>query len=162
MAESSTATKTDLSNADQADMTIKSYCGWAAGAGLIPLPYVDLAAIIGVQMKMLNDLSKLYDTPFKENAGKSAVSALLVTAIPSGYAGAAASSVKMIPGIGTLLGAAVVPGAAAAATYAIGKVFKQHFESGGTMLTFDAEKMREHFQAEFDSAKSSSRKTTSS
>jgi uncharacterized protein (DUF697 family) len=137
---------------DEADRIIKLYCRWAAGAGLIPLPYIDLAAILGVQMKMLSDMSKLYDIPFSANAGKSAASALLVTVLPSGFAASAGSLVKMVPGIGTLLGAAVAPAAGFAATYAIGKVFKQHFESGGTMLTFDADKMREHFKAEFESA----------
>lgn len=161
MAESvAVASENNLSHAEQADRIIKSYSGWAAGAGLIPFPFIDLAAIIGVQMKMLNELSKLYGTAFIENAGKSAVTTLLITVVPSGYAGAAASSVKLIPGVGTILGAAVVPGAAAAATYAIGKLFKQHFETGGTMLTFDADKMREHFKAEFEAAKSPSRKAS--
>jgi membrane protein YqaA with SNARE-associated domain len=32
-----------------------------------------------------------------------------------------------------------------ATTYAIGSVFAQHFESGGTLLDFDAKKMRSYF-----------------
>jgi hypothetical protein len=32
-----------------------------------------------------------------------------------------------------------------ASTYALGKVFIQHFESGGTFLDFDPEKVKEHF-----------------
>ena len=35
-------------------------------------------------------------------------------------------------------------------TWALGRVFIQHFESGGTFLNFDAEKVREHFKAEFE------------
>jgi hypothetical protein len=30
-------------------------------------------------------------------------------------------------------------------TYAIGKVFVQHFESGGTLLDFQPEKMRKYY-----------------
>ncbi|MEZ5671856.1 MAG: hypothetical protein R3E08_05540 [Thiotrichaceae bacterium] len=40
-----------------------------------------------------------------------------------------------------------------AATYAIDKVFVQHFESGGTFLDFDPEAVREHFAAEFAKGK---------
>jgi uncharacterized protein (DUF697 family) len=155
-----TAEATTLSKHDEADRIIKTYSAWAAGAGLIPLPYIDLAAILGIQMKMLSDMSKLYQTPFSANAGKSAVSALLLTVLPSGFASSAASMIKAIPGVGMLLGAAVAPAAGFAATYAIGSVFKQHFESGGTMLSFDAEKMREHFRAEFERAHASKKSSS--
>jgi hypothetical protein len=33
-----------------------------------------------------------------------------------------------------------------ASTYALGRIFIQHFNSGGTFLTFDAEKVQEHFR----------------
>ena len=41
-----------------------------------------------------------------------------------------------------------------ATTYAVGKVFTQHFESGGTFLTFDAAKVREYFETQFKEGKS--------
>jgi hypothetical protein len=32
-------------------------------------------------------------------------------------------------------------------------VFSQHFETGGTLLDMDADKLRMHFKAEFETAK---------
>ncbi|MCI5165392.1 MAG: GTPase, partial [Candidatus Electrothrix sp. GM3_4] len=37
------------------------------------------------------------------------------------------------------------PATAEAVTYAVGKVFHQHFASGGTFLTFDPDKVREYY-----------------
>jgi hypothetical protein len=36
-----------------------------------------------------------------------------------------------------------------ASTYAVGSVFIQHFETGGTLLTFDAEKVRDFYAQQF-------------
>jgi len=35
----------------------------------------------------------------------------------------------------------------------VGKVFVQHFESGGTFLSFDPEKVRSHFEEELKMGK---------
>ena len=35
-------------------------------------------------------------------------------------------------------------------TWALGKVFIQHFESGGTFLDFDPEEVKEYFKAQFE------------
>ena len=40
-----------------------------------------------------------------------------------------------------------------ASTYAIGKVFVQHFESGGTILTFDPQRVREYYEQQFEKGK---------
>ncbi|MBB5516323.1 uncharacterized protein (DUF697 family) [Rubricella aquisinus] len=149
-------TEESQTNQDAAKAIVKTYMGWSAGAALIPMPYVDLAAITGIQVKMIADLSDQYDMPFRKSAAKTAVAALLATVIPAGFAGGAASLVKAIPGVGPILGIAAMPTFAAASTYAIGSVFTQHFESGGTLLDFDADAMREHFKAEFEAASSKS------
>ena len=40
-------------------------------------------------------------------------------------------------GVGTVIGALTMPVVSAGATYVIGKVFIQHFASGGTLLDFN-------------------------
>ena len=37
--------------------------------------------------------------------------------------------------------------------YAMGQLFVQHFESGGTFLTFDPEKVRGHYAELFEEGK---------
>ncbi len=51
----------------------------------------------------------------------------------------------MIPFVGSTLGALSMPVMAGASTYAIGKVFIQHFESGGTFLTFDPKAVKDYY-----------------
>jgi hypothetical protein len=38
-------------------------------------------------------------------------------------------------------------------TTALGRVFSQHFEVGGTLLSMDAKQIRAHFEAEFQALK---------
>ena len=136
-----------------ASAIVRSYMGWSTGAGLLPIPLLDLALIVGVQVKMLYDMSKLYGVPFRANM----VRPLIVTLVSGGgsvaLAQPVASLVKAIPGIGTVGGALTLPALAASSCYATGRVFIQHFESGGTFLDFDAAKMRAYYEQQFNAAK---------
>lgn len=123
---------------------------FSMGAGLIPVPFLDLATISGVQLKMLCDLSSEYDIPFSENKGKSIVTALLGSVVPNTLVGSSVGSLlKMIPVIGTVMGGISLSIFAGAATYAIGKVFIQHYETGGTLLDFNPAEMNEYFKTKF-------------
>jgi uncharacterized protein (DUF697 family) len=59
----------------------------------------------------------------------------------------------MIPVAGTIIGGVSVPLLAGATTFAVGRVFIQHFETGGTFLDFDVDKMKNYFQQEFEKGK---------
>src|SRR5262249_9222647 len=92
-----------------------------------------------------------YKIPFAEDAGKGAVSALLGGIVSTKLAwGAAGSFIKGIPVVGGLLGMFTSPAFSSASTYAVGKVFILHFESGGTLLDFDPDKVREGFKQEVE------------
>ncbi len=133
---------------------VKNYMWWSMGAGLIPVPFVDLAAVSGVQLKMLKDMSDVYGIDFSENKGKSIVSALLGSIVPNSLSvGNMGSLLKMIPVIGSVLGGLSMSLFSGAATYAIGKVFIQHFEAGGTFLDFNPVTVREYFQSVFAEGK---------
>jgi uncharacterized protein (DUF697 family) len=131
--------------------TVKNYMWWSMGAGLIPVPWVDLVAVAGVQLKVLAEISKIYGVPFQENRGKAAIGSLVGFVLPHAMAfGAVGSLLKAIPVVGVLAGAPAMALFCGAYTWALGNVFIQHFESGGTFLTFDPEKVKEHFQARFE------------
>ncbi|POF30633.1 YcjF family protein [Roseibium marinum] len=147
------ATETEeLDRADTALSLTKRYAAFAGGAAFIPIPVVDLAAIAALQLKLVKDISDVYDVKFSSNAGKAAITALLSTIVPVGAGITAASLLKAIPVLGTALGIVSAPIFATAATYAVGRTFTMHFESGGTLLTFDAEKMRGFFKKEYEAA----------
>src|ERR1700754_479907 len=114
----------------QANEQVKKHAYVAAGLGLIPIPLLDLAAISATQLKLVKTLADHYDVPFSENRGKALIGALAGGAAPGLAAGTTRSLLKFIPGVGGLLGMVTTPALAGASTYAVGKVFIQHFESG--------------------------------
>ena len=130
---------------------IRNYMWWSMGAGLVPIPFLDLVAISGVQLKMVSELAKIYEVPFNENRGKSIIGALVGSLVPSSLAcSVVGSALKAIPAVGTIAGASAMALFSGAAAWALGKVFVQHFEAGGTFLDFNPEAVREYFRAQFD------------
>jgi uncharacterized protein (DUF697 family) len=138
---------------DSANGIIRRYSYWSAGLGLIPIPIVDVAAITGTQVKMIADLAKLYEREFAADRTKSIISALVGGLAPVAVGTGAASAMKFVPIFGQIAAVLLVPALAGATTIALGKVFVQHFEAGGTLLDFDPQKMRAYFQAEFEAAR---------
>lgn len=142
-----------------AAQVIRNNVLWSMGAGVIPVAYVDTAAILAVQLKLLKELADVYGVPFRASIGKSAVAALVGGLVTGGasygvlMSGVFQGLVRSVPVVGQLVGFATMPAFAAATTYAIGKVFDQHFASGGTFLTFDPKKVEGYFREKFEEAK---------
>ncbi len=151
--EASPTAPAEEPRAETALRLVRTYLPWSAGAGVIPLPGLDLTALLAVQLRMIARLAELYQIPFREQAAKSLIASLLGVALPASVAGGVASTVKAIPLIGTLAGIATLPALGAAATYAVGKVFITHFESGGTFLDLDPATVEAHFKEEFARAR---------
>jgi uncharacterized protein (DUF697 family) len=128
---------------------IKSHSFGAMGVGLIPLPAVDFVALTAIQANLLRKLSAFYNVPFTEEIGKKVIGALVGGYAPVAFAMPVASLVKMIPVIGQTAGVLAMSAMAGASTYAIGKVFVQHFESGGTFLNFNPAAVSEYYREQF-------------
>jgi uncharacterized protein (DUF697 family) len=134
-----------------ADAIVSRNVLWALGAGIVPIPLVDVVAIMGIEIKMLKELSDLYGVGFRANVAKKIIYSLLSSLGSVGLGGAVGFSLsKFIPGIGSTLGVVSVPIFAGAVTHALGRLFLMHFESGGTLLNFDPHAMRSHFKQEFE------------
>ena len=144
----------------RATKVVERFSFWSGVAGLLPIPFVDLAAVAALQIQMLRLISRIYDVPFSENRGKALIAGIAGTIIPVSTGVGMASMVKSIPIAGTAVGALVTPALAVAATYAIGKVFIQHFASGGTLLDFEPPNYREFLSREMQSHLGRSSKTT--
>jgi uncharacterized protein (DUF697 family) len=123
------------------------------GVGLIPLPVVDMVALMGIQLDMIRRIAAEYDIPFRQDAGKSIITSLMGGFLPVTLGCAIASMIKVIPLIGQTTGAVTMPVISGASTYAIYKVFVQHFESGGTFLDLDPSKVKSYFAEQFTKGK---------
>ena len=145
----------------RAAKVVDRFSFWSGVAGLLPVPFVDLAAVGALQIQMLRLVSRIYDVPFSENRGKALVAGIFGTVIPVSTGVGMASVVKTIPIAGTAVGALATPALAVAATYAIGRVFIQHFASGGTLLDFEPPNYREFISSEMQSRLGRSSKSKS-
>jgi uncharacterized protein (DUF697 family)/CRP-like cAMP-binding protein len=127
---------------------VERFSVWSGVAGIIPVPFVDLAAVGGVQIQMLRRISKIYGVPFSENRGKSLIASLAGSMIPASSGMGVASALKSVPVVGTAVSGILMPAFSAGATYAIGMAFIQHFASGGTLLDFKPSDYRELIKAQ--------------
>ena len=136
---------------------VETYSLYSAAAGLIPVPLIDLAAVTALQIKMLAEVARAYDQKFEADRARPIIASLIggLASTSLGY-GIGNHLLKGVPLVGPVLGAFSMPITAGAVTWAVGKVFVQHFASGGTLLDFDPEKMRTHYE----SYKASRLKTT--
>ncbi len=138
-----------MSKRTEADSIINNHVLWALGGGLIPVPLVDFAAVTAIQVDMLNQLSSLYKIDFDASTGKRLVAALTGTTL----AKLGSSFLKVIPGIGTVLGGLSMSILSAASTYAVGQVAIEHFESGGDLFNFDVDSAKKAYTEAFEEGK---------
>ena len=131
-----------------ASKLVNRFAIWSGVAGLIPLPFVDVLAVGGLQLQMLRRISQIYDIGFSENSGKALIASLAGSMIPATSGIGAASMLKTVPVFGTLASGFVMPTLSAGATYAIGQTFIEHFEGGGTLLDFNPPNYKEFVKAQ--------------
>jgi uncharacterized protein (DUF697 family) len=143
-----TAEMTPEARDELASSLVDRFALWSGVAGLIPVPLIDAVAVGGLQIQMLRRLSQIYGVAFSENRGKALLSSLAGAMIPTASSIGAASVLKAVPIVGTIIGGFVMPALSAGATYGIGKVFIQHFASGGTLLDFNPPDYREFAKAQ--------------
>lgn len=145
---------------EKSDKIIRKHVYASMSVGLIPIPLVDFAAASVIQLNMLMEIASLYETSLIDNKKKlkSWIKVLasftddalifvggktLSTSISGRML---ASFSKFIPGVGQTAGVVTAPILNGTFTYAVGRVFDRHFQSGGTFLTFDPEKEKEYYQ----------------
>ena len=133
-----------------ANSIIRNHIIWSMGTGLIPLPFVDFFAVSAVQLDMVRQLSKVYEVDFKETEGKAVITSLTGSGLAQLGKRAA---IKFIPGIGSVVGGIAMSIFSGASTYALGEVFREHFETGGTFLDFDPSRLKKYYQEKFEKGK---------
>lgn len=131
------------------DPIIRSHVLWAMGGGLIPIPFLDIAAVTGIQLDMLKQLAAAHGVDYSKEAGKAFVSALT----GSTFAAIGASLFKALPGVGTVLGGLSMSALSGASTYAVGTVACRHFAADGTLFDLDLGSVREAYKEAFEEGK---------
>jgi uncharacterized protein (DUF697 family)/predicted GTPase len=106
--------------------TILGYSTLAATAGAVPIPFVDLLLISGVQTGMMHELARFYGQALTaQRLGE------IAGALGLGLLGrqASRSLIKVIPGLGSVLGSVAGGALAGASTFALGKAFCYYYRA---------------------------------
>ena len=139
-----------------AGTVIRNHVIWSMGASyVIPLPVADVFAVSALQLDMIRQLCRVYGIDFAETQGKAIVTSLTTSAMTKA---GARSLIKLIPGVGTVIGGVTTAVLNGASTYALGEVFKKHFGSGGTFLDFDTDRLKKMYNEKFEKGKDVAKK----
>jgi len=149
-AEEITETTVELSRKQTAGKLTNRFILWSMGGSIIPIAFVDLVAVIAVQIKLISEISKIYGLSFEKNRIKGIITPLIgsIGLAPTCTA-IVGSLLKIIPGVGSYVCIASLPIVIGAITYATGRIFIAHFESGGTLLSFNADEAKEAYKQHF-------------
>ena len=134
---------------ENANAIVKNHMIWSMGAGLIPIPIADFFAVSAIQLDMVRQLCNLYEINYKDTEGK----AMITSLSGSMLAKIGARTIKFIPGVGSVIGGVTLAILSGASTYALGEVFKKHFETGGTFLDFDPGRLKKMYNEMFEKGK---------
>ncbi len=119
------------------------------GAGAIPIPLADIAAVTAIQLEMLKSICEEYGADYSKKIGRSIIMSIAGnTLVRFG-----ASFAKGIPGIGTLLGGGAQVILSGASTFAIAQAFVWHLDKSSNLEDFDVEEGKKIYKAEMEKGK---------
>lgn len=126
----------------------------AAAVGLLPGGLLNFAAVLAVQVPMVWRIARAFGQKATKEQIRGLILSLFGSLIPAGIGQSAGIAIASLPAVvaGTVVYFVATPILAYALTRAVGNVFIMHFESGGTLLTFDPKAFTEYFVNEFKKA----------
>lgn len=130
---------------------ILGYASLAASAGAVPIPFVDLLIIPGIQSRMVTHLAALYGQPMTAERFKEVAASLGAGLIARQ---AVREVVKVIPYVGSVVGAAV----AWASTYALGRAFCYYYQAVCAGHVPDTQTLRKVYHEQYAAAEGGFRK----
>ena len=128
-----------------AEPVILGYATMAATAGAVPVPFVDLLVIPGVQARMAHHLAGLYGQPMTNERFREIAAAVGVGLVSRQVA---RQFTKLIPVFGSVVSAAV----AGASTYALGRALCYYFQTVCEGHVPTAEALKAYYQEQYAAA----------
>jgi uncharacterized protein (DUF697 family) len=112
----------------RAQKIVERHRNYAAVGGLVPVPVANIAGVTAVNLRMIKQLSDLYEVPFQRDRARAFLVGLVGGAVPTGIGTATSTTLMLIMPGGLLLGLGAAALTAGALTRAIGMVFVDSFE----------------------------------
>jgi uncharacterized protein (DUF697 family) len=152
-ANDSNSVSPEMSRREQAAKSIKRYAAASAGFGIIPIPTLDMAAIGTSQLLMIRSVAKIYGVDLSKDRVRAIVSSTVGGVAPVVLGGGLSSIFKMIPGVGSIVGAVTMPSVAGLTTLTLGNALADHLDAGGSLDKLGLAQLRATFSSEFMAAK---------
>ena len=147
------AVSPEMSRREQAAKSIKRYAAASAGFGIIPIPALDMSAIGTSQLLMIRSVAKIYGVVLSKDRVRVIVSSTVGGVAPVLLGGGLSSIFKMIPVVGTVVGAVTLPSIAGLTTLTLGNALADHLDAGGSLDELGLAQLRATFNSEFRAAK---------
>lgn len=135
------------------DEIIRKHVYGAVGVGLVPVPLLDVAGFMGVQLNMIRRMCEVYNLPFSEKVCRKVITTLVGGITPVALTPIAFSLLKVVPVVGYTASAASLAALGGGATYAVGRIYAKHFANGGTTGNLEPSSVKEDFKKAYESGK---------
>ncbi len=136
---------------DRAKKTVKHFVAIAFGIGTSPIPFSDMPILIGTQVSMITSITYIFGLPIDKSIITAAISSIVGTGAASITGKAIVTNLlKLLPGVGQVVGGAISGATAGALTKTIGiayiAILEELFKSGQTEALNNETKMTELLQ----------------
>lgn len=131
---------------DHTSRIVRAHVGAAMAAAGIPVAGLDVVAVTAVQVALVRRLAHRFDVPYDALRGRAAVLALTGATLARVGGRLGASALKVVPGAGWLLGGAAQAALSGASTWALGRVYREHFEARGSLEGADVDRLRARYR----------------
>lgn len=140
----------DLPDKAVVDATIRKSMMGTMAFGVVPFPAAGMVGITAINLDLTRRLSKLYGVEFKEGAARKVIASVLGAASAM-LAGRGVENIilDVIGPVGVPAALVSIPLSFGGCTYAVGRMFANHFERGGTFADANVSAMKEGFQAAY-------------
>jgi len=134
----------------KAERIIKKSTISSMAAGAVPVPLVDIALVMGIQLKMIEQLCDVYEVNYSTEKMNAWIASIMSGTLLMRFGG---SSLKIIPGLGWLAGGTALAITSGASTFAIGNIAMGYLSEGQSFEDIDLREAKENFNEEFEKAK---------
>lgn len=110
----------------------------SAGAGMLSTPVLDVTLLAGVHVTLIKEISEHYGVPFSDHAARNILIAIGASIVPGSIGSVFGRRLlAALPFFSPPVSLLAMSVSSAAVSYGLGRLFIHHFESGGTLDTFD-------------------------
>jgi uncharacterized protein (DUF697 family) len=121
---------------------VHRYMAMSAGAALVPMAGVDVIVLAGLHVSLIKQLCDHYGVDFSEHTARNILIAIVASVVPGTVGSVVGRGIlRLLPLGGAVFGWTLMSAGSAAFSYAIGRLFIHHFESGGDLTSFDVRRL---------------------